>query len=392
MNEELKLCGKPSNGDQERQKMMNIIPQEDKRRRSLDSLLKWKPKSTSSIISIAKIRSLASNKSNKVFMLPIEDLVVNASTQKNMTLGSSSNLNTQRDDGTMTSRITSRTNYSLESSKSSFMRRLSLRGGVVVAGPMAKATIDGLGLQQEELRFLKTTFDEIDKNDDGRIDKLEFLHELGEAEATADPNSFTNKVYQRIQLNWHDDNGINFDEFVRMSGTFCMFTHTDMTRFVFGCYNKGGDGIFGKQDFVDLSRAWTQSDGGPKTWLDVLKFDKTHKAYLDENDFIAMEAAYPQLLGFARRLQHKLQEISLGNAFYTNVMQRQEHVRTQEDRARMMSSSIMSSIKLLPEDTVPGVDSPSDTGLTSVAEQPDLTKRDNRNLLKLGYKLLTNSV
>ena len=328
--------------------------------------------------------------------LSIEDLVVDTSTQKNTTLGSCSNHNTQGDDITITSPITPRTNYSCDSTKS-FLCRLSMSGGVVIAGPVARVAIDGLGLQQEELRVLRSTFDEIDKDYDGRIDKLEFLHELGEAEATAEPNSFANKVYQRIQLNWTHDNGITFDEFVHMSGTFCMFTHSDMTRFVFGCYNKGGDGIFGKQDFVDLSRAWTQSDGGPKTWLDVLKFDKTHKAYLDENDFIAMEAAYPQLLGFARRLQHKLQEISLGNAFYTNVMQRQEHVRTQEDRARMMSSSIMSSIKILPGDTVSGIDtpslpSPSDIIDLTLTSEPDLTKRDNRNLLKLGYKLLTNAV
>ena len=382
--------------------------QRENRPRSLDSLLKLKPKPKSTSpqgISFADIRKLgSSNKSSKICLhLPIEELVSTGTTSLSVSLPISV-VDTQRgDDGTVTSRMmTSRTNYTLESSKSSFILRVSMSGGVVVAGPVARVAIDGLGLQQAELRFLRTTFDEIDKDKDGRIDKFEFLHQLGETEQ----NSFTERVYQHIQLNWHHDNGINFDEFIHMSGTFCMFTTTDMTRFVFRCYNKHGDGMFGMHDFHDLSRAVTPNNG-PKSWADALKFDRTHKSYLNEDDFITMEEAHPQLLDFARRMQVKLQEISLGTAFYTNVMQCQEHVRTRETRARMMNESLLSSGLLLPDDFMSGTDTlplslslstpslPLSLSLSTPSDftgDPDITKRDNRNLLKLGYKLLTNSV
>ena len=386
------------------------IQQDDRSKpRSLDSLLQLKPQPNTPRISFASICKLASstksNKSSKICLhLPIEELV-NATTLQTRS-NPNTTPNTQRealrDDGTIiTSRMTTRSNYSLESSKSksSFRLRVSMSGGVVVAGPMARVAITGLGLQQQELRFLKETFDEMDRDKDGRIDKLEFLKALGEADANNDYHSFTEKVYQRIQLNWNQDNGISFDEFIHMSGTFCMFTPSDIPRFVFRCYNKQGDGMFGTQDFIDLSRALTTKDAGPKTWADALKFDKTHKTYLSENDFIAMVAAYPHFLDFARQLQEKLQELSLGTSFYTMIMQRQEYVRTQEARARMMNESLLSSGLLLPVDeTVSGKDrlplpSTTDFGLgNDHVTEPNIMKRDNRNLLKLGYKLLSGVV
>ena len=386
----------------------NEQDEEEKRKtRSLDSLLQLKPQRTSRISfeSICKLAS--SNKSSKICLhLPIEELMSTTTTQTSSNPVSTPTTQREalRDDGTiMTSRMTARSNYSLESStsKSSFRKRVSRGGGVVVAGPLARVAIHGLGLQQAELRFLKDTFDEMDRDKDGRIDKLEFLRGLGETDVNGTFNSFTENVYQHIQLNWNQDNGISFDEFIHMSGTFCMFTPSDMSRFVFRSYNQHGDGMFGMQDFIDLSRAMTSSNVvGPKTWADVLKFDKTHKTYLSESDFIAMVDAYPHFLDSARRLQENLQEISLGTPFYTTAMQRQEYVRTQGARARMMNEILLSSGLMLPEDS-PLSDSdplslPSSTDSSGLRHGhgivSDIMKRDNRNLLKLGYKLLAGNV
>ena len=240
----------------------------------------------------------------------------------------------------------------------------------------------------------------MDRDKDGRIDKLEFLKALEEeADANDDYHSFAEKVYQHIQLNSNQDNGVSFDEFIHMSGTFCMFTSSDLSRFVFRCYNKQGDGMFGKQDFKDLSRAVLTKDVGPKTWADALKFSKTSQSSLSENDFIAIDVAYPHFLDFARQLQEKLQEISLGKTFYTIIMQRQEYVRTQEARARMMSESLLSSGLLLrQEETLPDTEilplptsTDIGTGHSHVSET-DIMKHDNRDLLKLGYKLLLGGV
>ena len=132
---------------------------EKNRPRSMDSLLQLKPQPNTPRLSFASICKLASstksNKSSKICLhLPIEELTLqtrsNPSTQPN----------TQRE-SLITSRMTARSNYSLDSStpRSSFRKRVSVSGGVVVASPMARVAISGLGLQQAELRFLKETFD-----------------------------------------------------------------------------------------------------------------------------------------------------------------------------------------------------------------------------------------
>ena len=56
-----------------------------------------------------------------------------------------------------------------------------------------------------------------------------------------------------------------------------MFTHVDMIQFVFDCFNKRGEGCFGEEDFLDLTKVVNSVtvNGGPKSWTLVLdKYDK----------------------------------------------------------------------------------------------------------------------
>ena len=94
-------------------------------------------------------------------------------------------------------------------------REMTYRGGESPRSYSQNAIL-GLGLQQNELRILKKSFDKIDEDKNGIIDKLELLHALGVKDEVS--NLFVDKVFDTIDFD--GDDGINFDEFIQMSGMF----------------------------------------------------------------------------------------------------------------------------------------------------------------------------
>ena len=191
-----------------------------------------------------------------------------------------------------------------------FQRRIS--GGetvTVTMGRFGKEAAEGLGLTQKDLNRVRLAFDNIDTNNDGSLSSIEFLAAMNEK-----GSAFTDKVFQMIDV---DRNGtIDFEEFIRMLATVCMFNNEDMKQFVFDSFNKKGTGQFGEQDFVEISKVVTAItlNGGPRKWSEVLEtYDKDKKGYLSKADFMVMEKDYPQFLHFARSFQHNMQLLTLGD-------------------------------------------------------------------------------
>ena len=239
-------------------------------------------------------------------------------------------------------------------------------------------------MQQPELRILRSSFDKIDEDKNGAIDRLELLHALGEIDGFQGilNNSFTDKVYSLIDMDKNET--IGFDEFVRMSATFLMFSHADMVRFVFECYNKAGKGRFGPSDFVDLSKVINSVtlNGGPRNWTAVLKFDKESKGYLNVTEFIEMASRYPQLIHFASRLQARLQTISLGDKYYSKILERQEKARVLEEYKKNNHGELPPPEKFSMSAWMRKITSHGENDVDQ-----DLKKGDNSDLLNLGYAM-----
>jgi Ca2+-binding EF-hand superfamily protein len=81
----------------------------------------------------------------------------------------------------------------------------------------------------------------------GNIDADEFF------DAIQEPRSpFTDKLFDLIDL---DHSGtIEFDEYVRVLATYCMFTKEDILRFCFDCFDLDGSGAIDENEFMDLCR------------------------------------------------------------------------------------------------------------------------------------------
>ena len=201
----------------------------------------------------------------------------------------------------------------LDSSKdtTTFFQRIMSGGETVTVsmGRFGKEAAEGLGLTPKDLKRVRLAFDAIDTNHDGSLSSIEFLCAMGEK-----GSAFTDKVFQMIDV---DRNGtIDFEEFIRMLATFCMFNDEDMKQFVFDSFNKKCPGKFDEQDFVEVAKIVTAItlNGGPRKWSEVLEtYDKEKKGYLNIDEFVAMEKDYPQFLHFARNFQQNMQNLTLGD-------------------------------------------------------------------------------
>ena len=235
------------------------------------------------------------------------------------------------DDVPSSSRSSSRRH---QPSNPSLLRRVFIKNEkeVINTGVLANEAILGMGLTQKELFLLKCAFDELDVDMSEKISRSEFLEAIGETEEPSRLNRvFLDKVFCMSDLD--RDGLMNFYEFIVLSATFLMFAHRDMVRFVFGCYNKRGNGMFGEIDFMELSHHnnVVLAKSGKRDWSDMLKFDKSFKGYLSEAEFIVMAYDYPQIIYFASRLQAKMQDYCLGYGWYIKILQRQERARMLEE-------------------------------------------------------------
>ena len=61
---------------------------------------------------------------------------------------------------------------------------------------------------------------------------------------------YTKILFDLMDVN--KDTVVDFDEWVRVLGTYCMFSHEDVQRFVFASFDNDGDGFLGNNCHHEL--------------------------------------------------------------------------------------------------------------------------------------------
>ena len=95
-----------------------------------------------------------------------------------------------------------------------------------VNSKMASETVAKLLLKTSDLKKLRKSFEDIDIDDSGEIDYDEFLEHMEERR-----NAFTDAVFRLIDEN--GDGVLEFDEFVSICGSFCMWNRGEILKFCF---------------------------------------------------------------------------------------------------------------------------------------------------------------
>ena len=75
------------------------------------------------------------------------------------------------------------------------------------------------------------------------------------------------------------DTVVDFNEWVRVLGTYCMFTFEDLQQFVFASFDSDGDGFLGNQDMKNMIRLVDAEHKGKRLYFTPLIHRNQHITY-----------------------------------------------------------------------------------------------------------------
>ena len=179
--------------------------------------------------------------------------------------------------------------------------------------PAAQAVYE-LNLNQQDLRHLKNTFELVDLDGSGEIDYDEFFDMIQD---TRSP--FTDALFALID---EDGSGaIDFGEFVHVLSTYCMYTRDDILKFAFDTFDKDGSGAIDEEEYCEVMKGLNSSNPVfPGNFQRALEeFDQNDDGLIDFNEFKSLARQYPILFFPAFRLQDRMQQATLGAAWWVKA-------------------------------------------------------------------------
>ena len=191
-------------------------------------------------------------------------------------------------------------------------------GNTELESDQARTAVKKLRLTPADIITLRNSFDEIDIDESGEIDYDEFMESMEERR-----NAFTDAVFRLIDIN--GDGLLEFDEFVAICGSFCMWSQLEILQFCFNTFDADGGGTIDEEEFEALAKTISHKDPTfPGNFARALEeFDTDGDGLIDFEEFVTMNRRYPMVLFPMFRLQDKMQKQTLGLKRWNQVMKMQ---------------------------------------------------------------------
>lgn len=156
-------------------------------------------------------------------------------------------------------------------------------------------------------------------------------------------------------LDMDGSGAIEFDEYVRVLATYCMFTKDEILRFCFECYDVDGSGTIDEKEFVELCKyvafrffrlfcfvvylmdnscrtVNNASPAYPANFKKALEeFDVNEDGLIDYAEFLELDRRYPLILFPAFRLQDMMQKNSLGESTWLRIIENYNRMKKIEE-------------------------------------------------------------
>jgi len=144
----------------------------------------------------------------------------------------------------------------------------------------AKQATKALGFTEADCAKLKRRFDDIDVELKGEISYGDFLDDLNEARS-----AFTDAVFAMVDVNGNGE--LDFDEYIQIFMTYCMFNREEILTFTYECFDKDGSGTIDEEEFMLLAKTVNNSapmfPGNFGTAL--AEFDSNDDGLIDMDEF-----------------------------------------------------------------------------------------------------------
>jgi Ca2+-binding EF-hand superfamily protein len=154
-----------------------------------------------------------------------------------------------------------------------------------------------------DLRHLRVEFDRINETETGVISKHELFTALGE-----DESILTTALFDLIDI---DGNGtIDFNEFVQVFTTFCIYSQRDILQFIFSLFDRDNSGALDQTEFIDMVAQLNAQAIFPGSLMkSFTTFDCNSDGLIDFDEFCELSRRYPMMLYPAFRLQDNMQAL-----------------------------------------------------------------------------------
>jgi Ca2+-binding EF-hand superfamily protein len=118
---------------------------------------------------------------------------------------------------------------------------------VVLRDRKAIEVAQAIDLRQFDLRVLKVKFDEVDIDGSGTLDSQELFESVGE-----NRTPLTDRLFELLDMS--PTGAVLFDDYVRIIGTYCMFTKDEILKFCFRCFDHDDSGTIDEKEFCELCK------------------------------------------------------------------------------------------------------------------------------------------
>jgi hypothetical protein len=144
-----------------------------------------------------------------------------------------------------------------------------------------------------------------------------------------------------------DEESIEFDGFVRICTSWCLYSREDILKFCFDCFDADASGFIDETDFKTLTFAVNNgSPVFPGNFDAALQMvDENGDGVIDFTEFKDLDKRFPLILFPIFRLQGKIQRITLGERNWVEINERVERGRQNRRNAAINVNNKAKSAK-----------------------------------------------